>query len=63
VQPTLVVGVESVCCPSDITVGPDQQCARLDVSRGIDDIDAIGPPDGSLTRFTPEVQQYWPAML
>src|SRR4029077_3103786 len=44
VQPILVVGLESVCRPGDVTVGTDQQRAGLDVRGGtVHDIDAVCP--------------------
>jgi hypothetical protein len=44
VQPVLIGPLESVCRPSDITVGPDQQRAALEVGDSTDhDVDTICP--------------------
>jgi hypothetical protein len=44
VQPILVVGLESVCRPSDVTVGSDQQRTYLEVVDGTGhDVEAVRP--------------------
>jgi hypothetical protein len=43
-QSVLVVGRESVCRPSDVTIGPDQQRAGFGAADDTgDDVDAVGP--------------------
>jgi hypothetical protein len=53
-QPILVVGLESVCRPSDVTIGPDQQRAGVEVGDGTGhDVDAVGPAARGLTQAPP----------
>jgi hypothetical protein len=59
-QPLLIRPLESVCRPSDVTVGPDQQCADLNiVGRADHDIDAVCPPTCGVTHTSAgQIEQY-----
>jgi hypothetical protein len=61
VQPVLVVGLESVCRPGDVAVGPDQHPADLKVGGGTGhDLDAIRPSACGFTHMSAgQVEQYW----
>jgi hypothetical protein len=49
-QPVLVVGLESGSRPGDVTIGPDQQRAGVEVGDGTGhDVDAVGPAARGLT--------------
>jgi hypothetical protein len=60
VQSVLVVGLESVCRPSDIAVGPDQQRAGLNIGGHADhDVDAVCPSmRGFAHTSTGQIEQY-----
>jgi hypothetical protein len=52
-QPILVVGLESVCRPGDVTVGSDQQRARLNIGGSTrHDVDAVGPAARGFTHVS-----------
>jgi hypothetical protein len=53
-QPVLVVGLESVCRPADVTIGPDQQRAGLELDgRTSHHVDAVGPAARGIAHLSP----------